>query len=140
MAQGLPEVVLLSIRPEYAEALINSTKRVEFRRTRFSRNVAFVVIYATQPVGKVVGWFEVDGIEASTPKDLWIRFQDCGGISEAQFQDYYTGTETGYAIRVRCAQRLPKAKQLKSVSGLEKAPQSFAYLAAPKAKRIIGHG
>ena len=140
MAQDPPEVALLSIRPEYAEAILNGTKRVEFRRTRFSREVSFIVIYATQPVGKVVGWFEVDGIETSTLGDLWARFQDCGGISKAQFQDYYNGTDTGYAIRVRCAQRLPKARQLKSASGLDKAPQSFAYLAAPKARRLIRLG
>lgn len=140
MAQELPEVALLSIRPEYAEAILDGTKRVEFRRTRFSRDVSFVVIYATQPVGKVVGWFEVEGIESSTPGDLWARFQDCGGISKTQFLDYYTGTETGYAIRVRSAQRLTRAKQLKSASGLDRPPQSFAYLAARKARRLIEHG
>jgi predicted transcriptional regulator len=102
MAQDLPEVALLSIRPEYAEAILNGTKRVEFRRTRFSRDVSFIVIYATQPVGKVVGWFEVDGIETSTPGEwrtlkssisgllqrdgYWIRNPSsmCSATSEGQ--------------------------------------------------------
>ncbi|MBI1313584.1 ASCH domain-containing protein [bacterium] len=137
MARGLPEVALLSIRPEYAEAILNGSKRVEFRRTRFTRDVSFVVIYATQPVGKVVGWFEVETIKADSPARLWSEFCDCGGISKSQFLAYYDGSDTGYAIRVRHAHRLPRARQLKSAAGLDRAPQSFAYLEASKAMELI---
>jgi predicted transcriptional regulator len=137
MAAERLEVVLLSIRPEYADAILDGKKLVEFRRTRFSREVAFVVIYATQPVGKVVGWFEVGGIEESSPAELWTRFSACGGISEQKFHDYYSGAETGFAIRVKQAKRFPRARQLKAVSGLEHAPQSFAYLAAKKARSAL---
>lgn len=131
------EVALLSIRPEFANAILDGDKQVEFRRTRFSREVDYVVIYATKPVGKVVGWFEVDGIEENSPDELWSKFSDCGGISKESFHDYYSGAETGYAIRVKQAKRFARAKQLKAVSGLEQAPQSFAYLAAKQARSAI---
>lgn len=54
--------VLLSIQPEYAEKILNGTKRFEYRKavTR-NESVRTVVIYATMPVGKVVGEFEVGG-------------------------------------------------------------------------------
>lgn len=137
MPQGLPDVALLSIRPEYAEAILNGSKRVEFRRTRFTRDVSFVVIYATQPVGKIVGWFEVEAIETGSPDRLWSEFRGCGGITRSQFSAYYDGAKTGYAIRVRRAHRLPQARPLKAAAGLDRAPQSFAYLAASKAQRLI---
>jgi len=137
MAQGLPDVALLSIRPEYAEAILNGSKRVEFRRTRFSRDVSIVVIYATQPVGKVVGWFEVEAIETGSPARLWSEFRNCGGITRSQFLAYYDGSETGYAIRVRQAHRLPQARPLKAAAGLDRALQSFAYLEASKAGKLI---
>ena len=134
-----PQVALLSIRPEYAEAILSGDKRVEFRRTRFARRVSFVVIYATQPIGKVVGWFEVDGIDACPPEELWDKFRDCAGIGEDAFLQYYAGSETGYAIRVRTAFRLQRSKTLEHVSGTAKPPQSFAYLPKDTAQRVLAY-
>ena len=131
------QVALLSIRPEYAEAILAGNKLVEFRRTKFSRSVNFVVIYATQPIGKIVGWFEVDGIDACHPDELWNKFRDCAGIHEEAFLQYYAGTETGYGIRVRTAVRLHRSKSLESVCGTAKPPQSFFYLSDETGQRIL---
>lgn len=97
------------------------------------------MIYATLPVGKIVGWFEVETIEENSPARLWSRFRGCGGVTKSQFLAYYEGSDTGYAIRVRHAHRLSRARQLKTASGLDRAPQSFAYLAPSHARRIIEH-
>ncbi|WP_369009144.1 ASCH domain-containing protein, partial [Escherichia coli] len=47
--------VLLSIKPEFAEKILNGTKRFEFRKGIFKNpQISTVVIYATMPLGKVV--------------------------------------------------------------------------------------
>lgn len=137
MDSNSAEVALLSIHPRFAEAILNGEKLVEFRRTRFARRVSHVVIYATQPVGMVVGWFEVEGIESRHPDELWGKFGGCGGIDEDEFRAYYMGRKMGYAIRVRRSGRLKRAKPLAKITCDAHPPQSFAYLDRQSARKVI---
>lgn len=55
--------ILLSIKPEYAEKILNGTKLFEFRKF-FPRDesVRKIIIYATSPVCMVIGEFEIGGL------------------------------------------------------------------------------
>lgn len=69
--------VLLSIKPEYAEKVLNGTKRFEYRKAvPRNESVRTVVIYARMPVGKVIGEFEVGGVLCEKPEDLWKRTKE----------------------------------------------------------------
>lgn len=92
--------------------------------------VRTVVIYATMPVGKVVGEFEVGGVLCEKPKDLWKRTKDASGITREFFDSYFDGREQAMAIAVRKPKRYATPKNLKDVSGSLTPPQSFQYLAA----------
>lgn len=66
--------VLLSIKPEFAEKILNGTKRFEFRKGIFKNpQISTVVIYATMPLGKVVGQFRIESILSDEPESLWKR-------------------------------------------------------------------
>ena len=66
--------VLLSIKPEYAESILSGKKKYEFRKNIFrNKNVDTIVIYATMPVGKVIGEFKVGDILALSPSELWDK-------------------------------------------------------------------
>ncbi len=43
-------IALMSIHPQYANAIVEGTKRVEFRKRPLARNVTHVIVYATAPV------------------------------------------------------------------------------------------
>ncbi len=131
------EVALLSIHPRFAEAILSGTKRVEFRRRGFRRDITVVAIYATKPIGKVIGWFEVEGIDQLHPNELWTRFQNCAGIEHREFAEYYRDRSEGFAIRVRKAERLARSRGLDQVTNLTSPPQSFAYLTPDKAKKLL---
>ncbi len=45
-----PTRALLSIRPQYADAIFRGEKRFEFRRAMFRKEVDVVVVYTTSPV------------------------------------------------------------------------------------------
>ena|SRR5688572_11657374 len=123
--------VLLSIKPEYAEKILNGTKRFEYRKAvPRNESVRTVVIYATMPVGKVVGEFEVGGVLREKPSVLWNRTKDASGISRAFFDSYFSGREEAAAIAVLKPKRYAKPKNLEDVSGSTTAPQSFRYLSA----------
>jgi predicted transcriptional regulator len=121
--------ILLSIKPEYAEKILNGTKRFEYRRSVFrNQAVRSVVIYATKPLGKVVGEFEIGGVISDTPRSLWSSTKEHSGISRAFFMQYFENRETAFAIRVMNPTRYDEPLQLQDLVGSSPAPQSFRYL------------
>lgn len=121
--------VLLSIKPEYAESILNGVKVFEFRKAVFQRpGVKIAVIYATLPVGKVIGQFEVEEILCDTPSRLWTSTQYGAGISHKLFKDYFSGKKQAYALKIKRPQRYKKPLAIKDVLPSGIAPQSFCYL------------
>jgi len=121
--------VLFSIKPEYAEKILNGTKRFEYRKAiPRDESVRTIVIYATMPVGKVIGEFEVGDVFREKPKDLWRRTKYASGITREFFDSYFDGHEQATAIAVRSPKRYATPKTLKDVSGSVTPPQSFRYL------------
>lgn len=121
--------VLLSIKPEFAERIFDGTKRFEFRRSVFrDRSVRTVVLYVTQPVGMIVGEFDVAGIITSTPDGLWQRTWEHAGISREFFDSYFEGRESAYAIEVADVRRF--AAPIEPGLAIENftPPQSYMYV------------
>jgi predicted transcriptional regulator len=105
--------VLLSIKPEFVEKIFSGLKRYEFRRVIFkSKNVSKVVVYASHPVQRVVGEFEVGEILALNQKQLWQRTKQYSGIAKAHFDDYFADKETAYAIKIKKAIRYEQPMML----------------------------
>jgi predicted transcriptional regulator len=121
-------VALLSIHPRFADAIMRGEKRVEFRRRGPAADTAFVIVYATAPVRRVVGWFRVGAVEAHHPEILWLRFGPVGGIEPDEFESYYAGAQSGTAISVAHAERLDQPVTLASLDGSASPPQSFRYV------------
>lgn len=121
--------VLLSIKPEYAERILSGAKRYEFRKAVFrDTSVKTVVIYATMPVGMVVGEFDIEEILSEKPGTLWSLTSKFAGISRRYFDEYFRGKKTAYAISVRNARRYQTPLNLKQVLVSGIAPQSFCYI------------
>lgn len=121
--------VLLSIKPEYAEKIFSGEKQYEFRKALFKDlGVKTVVIYATMPVGKVIGEFDIEEILTEEPVTLWSQTASFAGISRQIFNEYFKGRKTAYAIRVRKARRYDTPLNLSAVLDSGVAPQSFCYI------------
>lgn len=121
-------VALISIRPHYAEEILAGRKRVEFRRRPLPRDVTRVVIYATAPVARVVGAFEVEAIDSTTPNEAWQHYHQVGGIGQEAFDSYYCGTDTAHVIRIRDVEIAESPFELSEIDESLRAPQSFMYL------------
>ena len=118
----------MSIHPEFARLILSGRKKVEFRKTRFASQVSHIVIYATIPIKKVVGYFEVEGVQMATPKELWRSYSDVAGVNQKFFQDYYNNTKQGVAIEVGKVYQLNQFLALDCISTSLIAPQSYIYL------------
>src|SRR5690606_22830941 len=123
------ESVLLSIKPQFANAILEGKKRFEYRRGLFRRkDVQRVSIYASAPEKKVIGEFLIEDVLSLEPGDLWAKTRRYAGIDKSYFDEYFAGKCQAYAIKVRNPHRYPKPLDLKVAFGMNRPPQSFCYV------------
>ena len=121
--------VLLSIKPEFAERIFQGIKLYEFRKTLFkNRDVRKVVVYASAPVSKVIGEFEIENILEFEKEYLWELTKEYSGIPKHYFDRYFEGREIGYAIKIRNPKLYKANLDLKNDYSVSYPPQSFMYL------------
>lgn len=95
-----PTRALLSIKPEFVEAIIQGEKKFEFRRSIFARPVDVVLIYSTSPIRRVVAEFDVRSVISESLPLLWKRTHHSAGIDSEFFWKYFEGKTYGYAIEI----------------------------------------
>lgn len=120
--------IILSIKPQFAEKIFNGSKRFEFRRTIFKNpEVNKVVVYASAPISKIIGEFEIEDVLKSEISSLWKKTKQFSGISKEYYLDYFKGKENGYALKIDKPKKYRKEKCIIETYGI-KPPQSFAYI------------
>lgn len=120
--------VLLSIKPQYAEKIFAGEKQFEFRKAIFKNpEVRTVVVYASSPIQRVIGEFEIAHIHFDHISSLWKRTQDRAGISEDTYLRYFGDRDHGFAIEVGRTTLYEEPMDLKGQFGIL-PPQSFAYV------------
>lgn len=121
--------VLLSIKPEFVDKILDGSKKFEFRKGIFKNNkVKSVVIYSTMPVGKVVGEFDIEKIIEDTPNRVWDMTKEHSGITKDFFDSYFTNKEKAFAIKIVNVRKYDVPIPLSSLEGHITAPQSYRYL------------
>ena len=120
--------ILLPIKPEFATKIFNGSKKYELRRKIFHSEVNNVVVYATSPIQKVIGEFEIDQIIKANPNELWQITNGYSGISKNTFDAYFQGKQFGYAIKIKSYKKYNRPLSLKRDFKIHFPPQSFQYL------------
>jgi predicted transcriptional regulator len=122
------EAIILSIKPEYAERIINGVKKYEYRKIIARKEVNKIYIYATYPVMKIIGEVSIDGdILKGSPTAIWERTKQNSGISRSKYRLYFKGKKYAYAYPLGKITRYDSPKHL-SDFGLSQPPQSFVYV------------
>ena len=137
LSTAASEVLVLSVRPRFAEAIVDGLKTIEVRRQKPNVQPGTLgLVYSSSPVQAVVGFFRVDRIFSGAPEELWVAAQHGAYISRQDFDSYFEGVEQGHGIAVSCAQRLPNPIGLSDLRVIWpgcKPPRSFGYLVAADA-------
>lgn len=121
------EIILLSVKPHWAGLIISGEKTVELRKSNFPDHVKKIVIYATKPIGEIVGIVEVDGkITRSMLLLIWGKeLFNKAKVTQQELAKYYTGLkDTATLIFLKN----PQSIRMSLGEIVEKAPQSFCYL------------
>ena len=120
--------VLLSIKPEFASKIFDGSKKYEYRRVIFKRKgVKTIVVYASDPIRRVIGEFDIGEVLHEAPEQLWERTNGFAGITKSRFMEYFANQEKGFAIGVREARKYSNSLSLDDLM-LSLPPQSFVYL------------
>jgi len=119
--------ILLSIKPEYVEKILDGRKKFEFRKRISKYEVETIIVYSTSPAMKVLAEVKVEGILAFSPTKLWKKTKMSAGISREKYRAYFKGCKVAYAFKLGEVVVCSPPKTLQDY-GVATPPQSFVYI------------
>ena len=121
--------ILMSIKPQFVEKIRRGEKKFEFRRVLPKhQEVDRIVVYASKPVGKVVGEISVAGYLALTVKEMWDATKDISGLTREEFFNYFHGKKNAHAIAIESYRDYEQPLPLDVLLPGKTPPQSYCYL------------
>jgi predicted transcriptional regulator len=119
--------ILISIRPEYVEQILDGTKKFEYRTKAAKSDIKSLIIYSTFPTKKIVAEVMIDDVLCYSPNELWNLTKLQSGISKEGFFKYFANREKAYAYKLGEVKVYKDAMTLNDF-GIKYAPQSFIYV------------
>ncbi len=127
-------LLLISVRPHYAEKLLSGEKTLELRRVRPALDKGdWVVIYASSPRKEIIGAFQVKETVVAKPVNLWESHGGRSAVPRDEFFAYFEGRNIGYGIAVDRVFRFAAPTSLEQIRRLSPTfhpPQGYAYLSS----------
>jgi predicted transcriptional regulator len=125
---------LLSVRPRFADAILDGTKRVEIRRRRvWIADGSLCLLYSSSPIRALVGAVRVRQTDVDSADALWARWGPQTGLTRAEYDAYVDGSVLPCAIEVEAAMRLSDPiplEELRRRKGDFVTPQSYRFVDA----------
>ena len=142
-SQGLDSdrMIVLSLKPRFAEAILAGVKTVELRRT-----VPKIVIptrallYASSPVRALLGTCVITSVRSADLAALWHEYGSRSELSFHEFQQYFEGVAKGTALTLSDPQALSRPIPLQDLQAKPRSfrpPQSFAYVDTKTGNQLI---
>ncbi|NIJ09530.1 putative transcriptional regulator [Sphingomonas vulcanisoli] len=90
---------IISIHPRHANAILDGAKTIELRRRIPYLSIGTRLwIYATRPIGAVIGMATVERIVRGDPEEIWLEFGDQAGIERIDFDAYFDGAQEAIGL------------------------------------------
>jgi predicted transcriptional regulator len=136
---------IISIHPDYANAILAGTKTIELRRRVPDLSAGTRLwIYATQPRGAVVGHVTVKDVIRASPGVIWNEHRNGTAVEYKAFKAYFNGSERGVAIHLDSARRVTAITidQLRRIRDGFHPPQTLTRLTSIEAEalRVLAAG
>ena len=136
-----PELLLLlSLKPGFAEAILRGVKTVELRRQRVALAPgAAVLIYASSPVMAIIGTARVRDVERADPQQIWARHSASVALTREEYDAYLRGVDFVSAITLEMPALLDSPVTLQQLRGEQPfhPPQSYCFV-SPSSPGTIG--
>lgn len=126
--------LFISLRPRFAELLLNGRKTVELRRIQPAVSPGtLVLLYASSPLRALVGTGVVLTVSVASSDEIWTRLGSLTGLSRAEYDRYFHGADTAVGISLCDLRRLERPlplPELRKGRSWFRPPQSFRYFDA----------
>lgn len=120
-------VIILSIHPQYIDAIFHGQKLVEFRKNGTPADIEHIIFYSTSPDQLILGYSGINRCVVASPKTLWEQFNAIGGIEKPAYDHYFKGSKRGKCFVLDQPCKLLNPMSISSL-GLKGPPQSFSYI------------
>ncbi len=134
-------MVVLSLKPRFAEAILSGVKTVELRRTVPKIVVPTrALLYATTPVRALRGTCIITNVQTADLAALWREYGSRSDLGQHEFQQYFDGVDMGTALVLtepRAFGRRVPLQDLRAEPRGFRPPQSFAYVDTKTGDRLI---
>ena len=134
-------MVVLSLKPRFAEAILAGVKIVELRRTEPRIVVPTrALLYAASPVRALLGTCIITSVQPLDLVTLWREHGPGAGLLYTEFQEYFEGVDVGAALTLtqpRAFSRQISLQDLRAKPQGFRPPQSFAYVDTKTGDRLI---
>ena len=134
-------MMILSLRPRFADAILSGVKTVELRRTEPKIRVpTLALIYASTPVRALLGTCVVTSVESDHLAALWQVHGAGSGLDHEEFLNYFEGVQAGSALSLASPRRFSRPIPLVELRSRPKGfrpPQSFSYVDTETGNRLL---
>ena len=125
---------IISLKPRYASLVLSGAKTVELRnRIVRLKPGTWIWIYATRPMGRIVGVAEIESVVHAGPAEIWRRFGEDLGVDRSGFDSYVGNRERVSALVLGAVEELGGSMTLDRIRRSVRAfqpPQFYAHLPA----------
>ncbi|MET7706083.1 hypothetical protein [Micromonospora sp. NPDC005413] len=125
-------VLLLSLRPRFAEAILSGAKTIELRRRPINAKPGTkVILYSSAPVMAIVGTARLNQVMVSNPQTAWNVHHPALGLRKDEYDAYLDGSQLAYLLHLSqvCTLNEPLHLHRLRQDGGFHPPQSFRYVA-----------
>lgn len=133
------KTILMSIRQEPFEAILDGRKRHEFRRRFYINEPCQVVFYLSSPVSAICGIGIFDAPIYDDVENLVEIIKTHSFSSEGSLRSYLNNMKSGYALPIISSKRINPItlnELRREISGFS-PPQSYYSLDSSKFKNLI---
>jgi predicted transcriptional regulator len=129
--------ILLSIKPRFADLILDGSKLVELRRSIPAQPVSTIAIYSSSPIQAIVALADVKKTIEASPAKLWtIANANGGGLLKSELMSYFDKKTTGFALMLENVRIFTSPINPKKVFKSFAAPQSFKYLTLKELQKL----
>ena len=134
-----PGDAIISIRPNFAAAILSGSKTVELRRRIPPLEIGTRLwIYATRPTAAVLGSAIVVAIVRGTPDAVWEAYSEQAAITHDEFNSYFEGAREAIGISLTNVRRVPpiEIEKLRQMRAGFHPPQVIAKLSTIETRAL----
>lgn len=121
-------IAFYPIKQKYTDKILSGEKRCELRKRLPNSDLKYILIYATTPLARVVGYAEVKELHKNSVSNIWNRFSKVAGISRKDYLDYFSNSDVACSIELSKVYKFVRPFKVSDISDDFRVPQSFCYI------------